>query len=295
MAFADHGHLEVAGYPAAHANSLGCLTMRIARFLDSAGIAHYGIVRDSELEVIDGCLLGSWKPSGITLPLDMTRLLSPVEPANILCLGKNYRAFAGEKNPQFPKQPLLFLKTSTSVIGNSQPICLPAMAPDQVYFEAELAVVIGRPARNIVQKDAHEFILGYTVANDVGAKDCQAADGQWARAKSFDTFCPLGPWIETELDPGNCRICARVDGELVQDSNTALMIFDVAQVVAFLSRCMTLVPGTVICMGSPGVLREPRPFLRPDQIVEAEINGIGILSNPVKMEPSEACLRGGDF
>lgn len=276
----------MAGHPAAHANSLGCLTMRIARFLDSVGSAHYGIVRGSELEVIDGCLFGSWKPSGIILPLDMTRLLRPVEPANILCLGKNYRAFAGEINPQFPKQPLLFLKTSTSVIGNGQPICLPTMAPDQVYFEAELAVIIGRHARNVLPKNAHEFILGYTVANDVGAKDCQASDGQWARAKSFDTFCPLGPWIETELDPGNCRICSRVDGELVQDSNTVLMLFDVAQVVAFLSRCMTLVPGTVICMGSPSVLREPRPFLRPDQVVEAEISGIGILSNPVKMQPS---------
>jgi len=167
------------------------------------------------------------------------------------------------------------------VVGPQDQIVLPATAPNEVYFEAELAVVIKSKARNVSASDALGCVLGYTVANDVGARDCQASDGQWARAKSFDTFAPIGPWIETELEPGNCAVRSRVNGKLIQESTTALMIFDVSTTISYLSHCLTLWPGTVISMGSPGVLEEPRPFLKPGDTVEAEVKGIGVLCNPV--------------
>jgi 2-keto-4-pentenoate hydratase/2-oxohepta-3-ene-1,7-dioic acid hydratase in catechol pathway len=258
--------------------------MKIARFINVGGQLRHGILHGDQVELIQGDIFGDWKPSGGRLALAGVRLLSSVDPPNVLCLGKNFRAFPGEESPKFPKTPLLFIKSNTSVIGTGAAIILPSIAPDEIYYEAELAVVIGRRARNITEAEAIKFVFGYTVANDVGAKDCQAADGQWTRAKSFDTFCPLGPWIETELDPGNCRVCSRVNGVPVQESMTSQMIFNVAQTVSFLSRCMTLLPGTVICMGSPGVLREPRPFLKTGEQVEVEVSGIGVLANPVLSE-----------
>jgi 2-keto-4-pentenoate hydratase/2-oxohepta-3-ene-1,7-dioic acid hydratase in catechol pathway len=255
--------------------------MKMARFRDDRGQLSHGILQGKEVELIDGDIFGHWKPSGLKLGLEEVRLTSPLAPPNVLCLGKNFRAFAGEENPKFPKTPLIFIKSTTSVIGTGETIILPAMAPNEIYYEAELAVVIGRRAHNLSEAESLKFVLGYTVANDVGAKDCQAADGQWARAKSFDTFCPLGPWIETNLNPENCRVCSRVNGVLAQDSTTSLMIFNVAQTVSFLSHCLTLLPGTVICMGSPGVLQEPRPLLKPGDLVEVEVGGIGVLANPV--------------
>jgi 2-keto-4-pentenoate hydratase/2-oxohepta-3-ene-1,7-dioic acid hydratase in catechol pathway len=255
--------------------------MKITRFVHASGQLRYGILQAKELELIDGDIFGRWKPSGLKLGLEQVRFTSPLEPPNLLCLGKNFRAFSGEENPKFPRTPLVFIKSTTSVIGTGEAIILPAMAPNEIYYEAELAVVISRRARNVPESESLNFVLGYTVANDVGAKDCQAADGQWARAKSFDTFCPLGPWIETDLKPDNCRVCSRVNGVPAQDSTTSLMIFNVAQTVSFLSHCLTLLPGTVICMGSPGVLQEPRPLLKPGDLVEVEVGGIGVLANPV--------------
>lgn len=255
--------------------------MKIARVQDPTGHIGYGIVQTDSVELIQGDVFGSWHPSGTTWRLQEVRLLSPLETPSLLCLGKNFRAFPGETNSKFPKQPLLFIKSTTSVIGPGDAIVLPAMAPAEVYYEAELAVVIGRRARNIATEAVGDYILGYTVANDVGARDCQAADGQWARAKSFDTFCPLGPWIETELSPGRCAVRSRLNGELTQESNTSLQIFSVPETVSFLSRCMTLLPGSVICMGSPATLQEPRPLLKPGDRVEVEVEGIGTLSNPV--------------
>lgn len=255
--------------------------MKIARFADSGGQLRYGILQARELELIEGDVFGNWKPNGLRIGLEQVLLSSPVDPPNVICLGKNFRAFPGDEKPGFPKTPLIFIKSNTSVIGPEAAIMLPSIAPDEVYYEAELAVIIGRRARNVPESESLKCVFGYTVANDVGARDCQAADGQWARAKSFDTFCPLGPWIETELNPGNCRVSSRVNGVVMQDSNTALMVFNVAQAVSFLSRCMTLLPGTVICMGSPGVLQEPRPLLRSGDLVETEVGGIGVLVNPV--------------
>lgn len=243
-----------------------------------------GIVRGEQVEVIQGDIFGDWKPVGITFDLKEVRLSAPINSPNVLCLGKNFRSFPGEQSAKFPQTPLLFIKSNTSVIGPGESIILPAIAPYEIYHEAELAVIIGRRARNVTEEEALKFVFGYTITNDVGARDCQAADGQWARAKSFDTFCPLGPWIETNLDPENCRVRSRINGELVQDSTTSLMIFNVAQTVSFLSRCMTLLPGTVICMGSPGVLQESRPLLKPGDLVEVEVGGIGTMANPVVAE-----------
>ncbi len=258
--------------------------MKIARFLPPSLHPQFGVLQNATLRPIQGSLFGQWRVTDEEVPLSSVSLLSPVEPVNLLCLGKNYRAFAGEQNPKFPTEPLLFIKATTAVIGPQAEITLPAIAPKEVYFEAELAVVIGREARNVDPADALSCVFGYTVCNDIGAKDCQAKDGQWARAKSFDTFAPLGPWLETELDPAHCRVRSRLNGRLIQDSTTDLMIFDVPFTISYLSRCMTLRPGTVIAMGSPGVLQEPRPFLSPNDVVEVEVEGIGTLKNPVRME-----------
>ncbi|MDO8303792.1 MAG: fumarylacetoacetate hydrolase family protein [Sedimentisphaerales bacterium] len=255
--------------------------MRIARFADVTGKICYGVVDADSIDVIDGDIFGQWRKAGTRVAMKSVRLLSPVVPSNFLCLGKNYRSFAGEENPSFPKEPLLFIKATSAVVGPDEAIVVPAMAPNEVYYEAELAVIIGRVARSVSENDALKYVLGYTVSNDVGAKDCQAKDGQWARAKSFDTFAPVGPWIETELDTSKLKVSSRVNGTLVQDSTTELMIFNVPYTISYLSKCMTLLPGTVISMGSPGVLKEPRPFLKAGDIVEAEVEGVGVLKNKV--------------
>jgi 2-keto-4-pentenoate hydratase/2-oxohepta-3-ene-1,7-dioic acid hydratase in catechol pathway len=234
------------------------------------------------VDLIQGDFFSAWQKTGQTVALADVRLLTPVVASNFLCLGKNFRSFPGEQSPKFPKEPLLFIKATSAVVGPNDPIVLPAIAPNEVYYEAELAVVIKSNARNVSVADALKYVLGYTVSNDVGARDCQASDAQWARAKSFDTFAPTGPWIETELDPSKCAVRSRVNGKLIQDSTTALMIFDVPTTISFLSHCMTLLPGTVISMGSPGVLQEPRPLLRAGDVVEAEVEGIGVLSSPVE-------------
>jgi 2-keto-4-pentenoate hydratase/2-oxohepta-3-ene-1,7-dioic acid hydratase in catechol pathway len=255
--------------------------MKLVRYQSANGTVGHGILTSGTIAVLPADFFGPTKPAGKTIPLETVTLMAPIEPPNLLCLGKNFRSFAGEVNPKFPGEPLLFLKTTTAVIGPEDGIALPNMAPDEVYFEAELAVVIGKTARHVAKEKALECVLGYTVCNDIGAKDCQARDGQWARAKSFDTFAPMGPWIETQMNPSSVRITSKLNGKLIQDSNTSLMLFDVPTTISYLSQCMTLLPGTVISMGSPGVLQEPRPLLRCNDIVEAEVEGIGILRNVV--------------
>lgn len=255
--------------------------MRLVRFIDEKKKIGFGVLENNVVNVIEGTPFDKWSRTQNKVQLSSVKLLPPVDCPNFLCLGKNFRSFAGEENPGFPKEPLLFIKATSAVTGPEDPIKLPAMAPSEVYYEAELAVIIGKKSRNVSEADALKYVLGYTVSNDVGAKDAQAKDGQWARAKSFDTFAPLGPWIETELDPSNLNVRSRVNGILVQDSSTALMIFNVPYTISYLSKCMTLLAGTVISMGSPGVLKEPRPFLKSGDIVEAEVEGIGILHNSV--------------
>ncbi len=213
-------------------------------------------------------------------------MLSPVNPPNIIAIGLNYKKHADESGQDYPENPLIFLKATSSLIGPEDNIILPDMAPDEVDYEAELVIVIGKRAKNIEMDNAEKHILGYTCGNDVSARDCQLRiDKQWARGKSFDTFCPLGPWIETELDnPDNCRIISRLNGKIMQDSNTSDLIFGVKELVSYCSKNFTLLPGTVIMTGTPsgvGFARKPPVFLKKGDHIEIEIEGIGILSNKV--------------
>lgn len=258
--------------------------MRIVRFRDRKGNVSYGFHEDEKIEIATGELLQGLKPSGKKIAAKDVKLLAPIEPHNLLAIGRNYKAHAEEGGSDLPPAPLLFIKATSSVIGPGDPIVIPAVAPGQIDYEAELAVVINKTAKNVKKKDALKYVLGYTCANDVSARDCQTADGQWARAKSFDTFAPLGPWIETSLDPFNQPIKCRVNGKVLQDANTSLMIFNVAFIISYLSAGMTLLPGTVIMTGTPagcGFAQKPPLWLKPGDTVEVEIGGIGVLSNPV--------------
>lgn len=262
---------------------------RIARVRTGDGRTVHGLVTEGgALEVIEGDLFGEWSPSGRSLPLADCRLLAPVQPPNILAIGLNYRAHAREGGHDLPERPALFLVATTALIGPGEEIVLPRVAPDEVDYECELAIVIGTRARHVPEADALNHVLGYTCANDVSARDVQRRlDVQWARAKSFDTFAPLGPWIETELDPDNAPIRTRLNGQVMQESNTSDLIFSCARLVSWLSESMTLLPGTVILTGTPsgvGFARTPPVFLREGDVVEIEIDGIGTLRNSVVAE-----------
>ena len=257
--------------------------MRIVRFAHG-GRVRYGIHEGERIVLAEGDPFAGLKPTKTALPAADVRLLAPVVPVNLLAMGRNYREHAAEGGDALPAAPLLFIKATSAVMGPGDPIVLPPVAPDAVDYEAELAVVIGKEARRVSERDALDHVLGYTCANDVSARDCQAADGQWARAKSFDTFAPLGPWIETELDPQACGIRCRVNGQTLQDSHTSLMIFGVAYIISYLSAGMTLLPGTVLLTGTPagcGFARKPPVWLKAGDTAEVEIDGIGVLRNPV--------------
>lgn len=262
---------------------------RIARFAMPEGAVHYGLLEGNHtLHIIEGDIFGDWETTGETVPLNTVRLLAPVDPPNVIAIGLNYRAHARESNMALPERPVIFIKATTSVCGPDDPIILPAVAPDEVDYECELAIVIGKRARNVSEEQALDYVWGYTCSNDVSARDCQLRlDTQWARGKSFDTFAPIGPWVETDLDPDNVGIRTRLNGETMQDSNTNDLIFSCRQIISYISHSMTLLPGTVIMTGTPsgvGFARKPPVFLRPDDVVEIEIDGIGVLSNPVIAE-----------
>jgi 2-keto-4-pentenoate hydratase/2-oxohepta-3-ene-1,7-dioic acid hydratase in catechol pathway len=221
------------------------------------------------------------------------RFLPPVQPSNILALGLNYRRHAEETEMAVPDYPILFMKATSSVIGHQEPILLPAAGPGKVDYEAELAVVIGASAKNLKTPEAMACVLGYTCANDVSARDWQLEKqkGQWVRGKSFDTFCPLGPWLVTKDEiahPDRLRVRALLNEEdILQDSSTSNMIHPVAAIISFLSQSMTLLPGTVILTGTPegvGFTRQPPLFLKAGDRISVEIEGIGRLSNPVIQE-----------
>lgn len=219
---------------------------------------------------------GTPEYSGREFALADCRLLAPILPSKVVAFGRTYADHAAELGNAVPDEPLCFLKPSTSVIGPGAAIALPAQSR-QVSFEGELAVVIGRPCRDVAAEDVASVILGYTVANDITARDLQKTDGQWARAKGFDTFCPLGPWIETELDPNGLSIRTEVDGEIRQDGNTSDLVFTVGELIEWISAAMTLLPGDVILTGTPEGVGE----LQEGQTVTIDIEGIGTLSNPV--------------
>lgn len=260
--------------------------MRIVRFLKNNDI-FFGVLQGEEISLIEGDIFGEFKISSTKINKKEVKLLAPISPPNIIAIGLNYKKHAEESGKDCPDKPLIFLKATSSVIGPEDDIVIPEAAPDEVDFEAELTIVIGKQAKNIEIEEVDKYILGYTCGNDVSARDCQfRIDQQWARGKSFDTFCPLGPWIETELpDPDNCRIVSRLNGTIMQDSNTSDLIFGVKELVSYCSKNFTLLPGTVIMTGTPsgvGFARKPPVFLKKGDMIEIEIKGIGVLSNQVK-------------
>jgi 2-keto-4-pentenoate hydratase/2-oxohepta-3-ene-1,7-dioic acid hydratase in catechol pathway len=225
---------------------------------------------------LDGHPFGPINFTGDRWALPDVRLVSPILPSKVVAVGKNYADHAREMGGEAPSSPVIFLKPSTAVIGSGDVIRVPPES-SRVDHEAELAVVIGRPARDVSRADALAHVLGYTAANDVTARDQQKADGQFTRAKGHDSFCPLGPWLETVLDPSDLRVTASVNGELRQDGRTSEMIHDVATLIAFMSSVMTLLPGDVVLTGTPAGVG---PIV-PGDTVTVEIEGIGELTNPV--------------
>ncbi len=259
--------------------------MKVVRYQRNNEV-FYGVLKGKEINPIEGELFGEFKIGSQELKISDVKLLAPIIPLDVIAIGLNYKKHADESGQSYPERPLIFLKTTSSVIGPEDKIIIPEAAPDEVDYEAELAIVIGKKAKNIEIDEVSDYILGYTCSNDVSARDCQLRiDKQWARGKSFDTFCPLGPWIETELpDPDNCKIVSRLNGKVMQDSNTSDLIFSTRELVSYCSKNFTLYPGTIIMTGTPegvGFARKPVVFLKPGDIIEVEIEGIGILSNKV--------------
>ena len=257
--------------------------------IDNNGEACYGALEDRIVKLIKGDIFGEYVITDKTRDLADVKLLAPVCPPNIVAIGLNYSSHAGESGESPPERPIIFLKATTSVITHEETIYLPAAAPAEVDYEAELCVVIGKTAKNVSEEDALGYVLGYTCSNDVSARDCQLKlDSQWARGKSFDTFCPIGPHIETAIpDPDNLNICSRLNGVVMQSSNTHNMIFSVRHLISYCSHNMTLAPGTLIMTGTPegvGFARKPPVFLRGGDVVEIEVEGVGALRNKVAPE-----------
>jgi 2-keto-4-pentenoate hydratase/2-oxohepta-3-ene-1,7-dioic acid hydratase in catechol pathway len=250
--------------------------MRIARYSYDDEVSFGVVVEDDIVAQISGHPFTPVEFTGARTPLDAVRLLPPVLPSKVVAIGKNYADHATEMGGDVPVQPLIFLKPSTSVVGQGDAIAYPPSS-SRVDFEGELAVVIGRLCRDVPEAVAMEAVFGYTCANDVTARDQQASDGQWSRAKGYDTFCPLGPWIETDLDPADLRLTTTLAGEVKQDSSTAKIVHKIPALIAYITACMTLLPGDVILTGTPeGV----GPMQVGDE-VSVEIEGIGRLTNRV--------------
>ncbi len=264
--------------------------MKIIRYSDSSGQIHHAAQQaDGSALVIEGCIFGS--PKVTDRKADVAKLLAPVDPRAILCIGLNYKFHAEESVMAIPQNPVLFMKSPGAVQNPGDPILLPSvLKSDSVDYECELAVVIGKAARNVKKADALDYVLGYTCANDVSARDWQknGGGGQWCRGKTFDTFCPLGPVLVTRDEipnPNALGIKTILNGQAVQDWNTNDMIFDVPTLIEFLSADTTLLPGTVIITGTPqgvGMARTPPLWMKAGDTVTVEIEGIGSLTNPVQ-------------
>ena len=266
--------------------------MKIIRHLSPAGPAHGVLQADGSVRVIAGDLFGDYRITDQVVKPG--KLLAPLQPANLLCIGLNYRKHAEEGGKGPPERPILFIKNTGSVQNPGDPIELPVKQPStMVDYECELAVVIGKRCKNVSKVDALNYVLGYTCANDVSARDWQRTlgGGQWCHAKSFDTFCPLGPVLVTRDEiptPNDLRIKTILNGEVMQDWTTGDMIFDVPTLIEFLSASKTLLPGTVILTGTPhgvGFARTPPVWLKAGDTVSIEIEKIGTLTNPVVNEP----------
>jgi 2-keto-4-pentenoate hydratase/2-oxohepta-3-ene-1,7-dioic acid hydratase in catechol pathway len=271
--------------------------VRIARFAHGGDVG-YGIVEDAAQDGAAGAAAGadaeglvvaelaghpfgighdSARLTGSRYPLADVRLLAPVLPSKVVAVGKNYADHAREMGGEPPEDPVIFLKPSTAVAGPRDPIIYPAHLSERVDFEGELAVVIGRLCKQVPPERAAAVVFGYTCANDVTARDLQARDGQWARAKGFDTFCPLGPWIETDADPGDLELTTMVNGEIRQNSRTSLLLHDVTALITYVSAVMTLLPGDVLLTGTPAGVGP----LKDGDEVSVTIERIGTLTNGV--------------
>lgn len=249
--------------------------MKIAAFKYKNRIGH-GLLNNQIVEVIDSHKLPAVVKTNVSLSLSKVKLLPPVSPSKIIAVGLNYLNHARELKMPVPQEPIIFLKPPSAVIGHDDEILLPQQS-NQVDFEAELAIIIGKQAHEIKTQKAAEYIFGYCCANDVTARDLQKKDGQWTRAKSFDTFCPLGPWVETEVEPDNLSIKLRVNGEEKQNSNTKDMIFNCYELVSYISHIMTLYPQDIILTGTPPGVGS----LHSGDMVEVEIEKVGLLRNKV--------------
>ncbi|MFQ5881131.1 MAG: fumarylacetoacetate hydrolase family protein [Candidatus Methylomirabilales bacterium] len=253
--------------------------MRIVRF-QAGREARYGVVEDDIVREIAGDVFGRFRVTRKKHPLKRIRFLTPTEPTKIVGVGLNYRDHAAELGFELPDEPVIFIKPSTTALPHRGKIIYPRVS-NRVDYEAELAIVIKRYARDVPIEKARRYILGYTCFNDVTARDLQRKDGQWTRGKSFDTFSPFGPWVETTLDPHNAPIRAYLNGELKQGSNTASFIFDVPYVVSFITAVMPLFPGDVIATGTPSGIGP----MKPGDTIEIEIEGIGRLRNTLARKP----------
>jgi 2-keto-4-pentenoate hydratase/2-oxohepta-3-ene-1,7-dioic acid hydratase in catechol pathway len=254
--------------------------MRVLRIQREPGSQPiWGWLTGERVGLFDGSPFGEYRRQPADLSLEALRLVAPVQPGKIVCVGRNYAAHAAEHGSDVPSLPLLFLKPPSAVIGPGETIRLPPQS-SAVEHEAELAVVIGKRGRWITPDRAAEHIFGYTIGHDVTARDLQQLDGQWTRAKGFDTFCPIGPWIDTDLDPSDALITCSVNGQLRQMSSTRDMVFPVHELIAYISSIMTLEPGDLILTGTPSGVG---PLLDGDEVT-IEIEGIGRLSNPARAE-----------
>lgn len=290
---------------------------RLVRFLDEKGLRHFGEPVDATLQsarIIEGDVLCRHSRSCVVTDqvVRIDRLLAPVEaPPAILCIGMNYRKHAKETGLEVPRFPVLFVKNPSAVTGHGQPIVIPqiANASPEVDYECEMAIVIGRgpggaPTKDVSREDAMGHVLGFTAANDVSARRWQGkkGGGQWCRAKSFDSFAPMGPSLTFVSDsgphPDSLDISTTLNGDVLQSSNTSDMVFDVASLVSFLSEGTTLLPGTVVLTGTPegvGFTRDPPVFLKNGDVVTVSLEGVGDLTNTVQADPpSETIVRGDE-
>jgi len=251
--------------------------MRVCRFRAGDGVVRYGALGGEEIVPLDGAPWAGGRPQGNPVALADVTLLSPTDASKVVCIGQNYRKHAEEMGKQVPKEPLIFIKPSTALNGPGSPIVLPPES-EEVHHEGELAVVIGTRLHRADEETAARALFGYTCFNDVTARDIQRRESQHTRGKGYDTFACVGPWIETDVSPDDLRLVCRVNGEIRQDGRTSDMVFTPARLVSFISSVMTLLPGDLVSTGTPsGVGR-----IVAGDVVEVEIEGIGVLRNPVQ-------------
>ena len=250
--------------------------MRIVRYQQKNQPAKYGWIYDENIGEIEGSIYGEYRRQEARIHLEDVTLLTPCQPSKIVCVGRNYIDHVRELGNEVPKIPLIFLKPPSSIINPGESIILPPQS-QQVEHEAELVVVISQRGRNITAENSRDFILGYTIGNDVTARDLQKTDGQWTRAKGFDTFCCFGPWIDTDFDISDALITCKVSGQPRQMASTRDMLFSVSTLIAFVSSIMTLEPGDILFTGTPAGVG----LLKAGDEVVVEIEGLGKLSNPV--------------